>query len=141
MKMPDVNILMYAYRQESERHAHYFEWLTKLVESKEPFGLSTLVLSGFVRIVTNKKIFKPARSLEDALLFINQLLEQPNAVVINPGGNHWPIFSELLEETKSTGKLVADAQHAAIAIENGCSWVTADTDFVRFEKKLRWELL
>jgi predicted nucleic acid-binding protein len=33
---------------------------------------------------------------------------------------------------------VADAVHAAVAIENGCEWVTADTDFSRFVPPLRW---
>ena len=39
-------------------------------------------------------------------------------------------------------KLVADAQHAAIALEHGCTWVTRDADFEGFRGSgLRVELL
>jgi predicted nucleic acid-binding protein len=39
----------------------------------------------------------------------------------------------------ATGKLVADAQHAAVAIENGCTLASRDGDFARFEGAgLRW---
>ncbi len=37
----------------------------------------------------------------------------------------------------ATGKLLADAQHAAVAIEHGCTLVTCDSDFSRFPR-LRW---
>jgi hypothetical protein len=39
------------------------------------------------------------------------------------------------------GKLIADAAHAALAIETGCEWITADTDFARFAPLLRWRHL
>jgi len=37
--------------------------------------------------------------------------------------------------------MVADAAHAALAIEYGCGWVTADSDFARFSPVLRWRHL
>ncbi|MGA2712459.1 MAG: PIN domain-containing protein [Bryobacteraceae bacterium] len=51
---------------------------------------------------------------------------------------HWTIFRQLCEDGKLKGKLVADAVHAAVAIESGCEWATADTDFARFAPLLRW---
>ncbi len=37
---------------------------------------------------------------------------------------------------------MADAQHAAVAIENGCVWVTRDADFTSFVPHgLRLEIL
>jgi predicted nucleic acid-binding protein len=50
---------------------------------------------------------------------------------------HWRIFRQLCEGANVRGKLVADAVHAALAIESGCEWVTADTDFSRFAPPLR----
>jgi predicted nucleic acid-binding protein len=39
-------------------------------------------------------------------------------------------------------KSVADAQHAARAIEHGCKWVTRDDDFAKFSPfGLDWEHL
>jgi predicted nucleic acid-binding protein len=35
----------------------------------------------------------------------------------------------------------ADAAHAALAIETGCEWISADTDFARFSPLLRWQHL
>jgi len=38
--------------------------------------------------------------------------------------------------------LVAHAQHAALAISGGCTWVTRDRDFSKFEPHgLRWQHL
>lgn len=53
------------------------------------------------------------------------------------GLEHWRIFRTLLSETNAAGKLVADAYHAALAIEQGCEWLSADADFGRF-RGLRW---
>ena len=39
--------------------------------------------------------------------------------------------------TQARGSIVADAQHAALAIEHGCEWISFDRDFSRFPG-LRW---
>lgn len=57
MLMPDVNVLVYAHRADLEAHRPYREWLADLVNGPEPFGLSILVAVGFVRVVTNRRIF------------------------------------------------------------------------------------
>jgi hypothetical protein len=61
--------------------------------------------------------------------------------VVRPGLDHWQIFRRLCTEMQLKGNLVADAVHAAVAIESGCEWVTADTDFARFGPLLRWKHL
>lgn len=48
------------------------------------------------------------------------------------------IFEKLCREARATGKMVADAQHAAIAVEHGCTMVSTDSDFNRFAG-LRWQ--
>jgi toxin-antitoxin system PIN domain toxin len=136
--MPDVNILIYAYREESPNHARYHQWLKRLATGPEPFALSELVLHGFIRVVTNPRIFDPPATSSQALQFLDALLARPNCSVIRPGPSHWSIFRQLCEAGESRGKLVADAVHAALAIESGCEWVTADTDFARFAPALRW---
>ena len=55
----------------------------------------------------------------------------------DPGPTHWKILRTLCENGKLQRKLVADAVHAALAIETGCEWVSADTDFARFAPQLR----
>ena len=141
MQSPDVNILIYAHRQESPAHQRYAELLTALATGPEPFAISELVLHGFVRVVTNPRIFAPASTPRQAFQFAEQLLTRPNCTLIRPGPEHWDIFRGLCEERGLIGKLAADAVHAALAIESGCEWVSADTDFARFSPPLRWRHL
>jgi len=130
--LPDVNILIYAHRLESPEHARYAEWLQALAIGPEPFALSELGASGFVRIVTNPKIWDEPTSTEDALEFIERLRRRTNARLLVPGPSSWEIFARLCRAARARGKLVADAYHAALAIEHGCELVTVDGDFARF---------
>jgi hypothetical protein len=141
MLMPDVNVLVYAHREEAHAHDRYAAWLTELATGVEPFALSELALHGFLRVVTNPRIFDPPSTVRDALQFVDELIARPACSLIRPGPNHWSIFRRLCEDGKLKGKIVADAAHAALAIESGCEWVTADTDFVRFAPPLRWRHL
>jgi hypothetical protein len=134
---PDVNVLVYAHREELPEHAACRSWLEQLVEADAGFGLSDLVLSGFVRIVTHPRVFKTPTPLGLALEFASELRSRPNRVPIEPGLRHWGIFQRLCRESGAKGNLVADAYLAALAIESGCEWVTTDRDYSRFSG-LRW---
>jgi uncharacterized protein len=135
--MVDVNVLVYAHRPDMGEHAAYARYLTDLATGEARFGCSELALSGFVRVVTNPKVFRQPTPTPVALEFCRELLGRPNAVRIRPGPTHWSIFERLCDATGATGKLVADAFHAALAIEHGCEWISADGDFARFSG-LRW---
>ena len=139
MLLPDVNVLVYAHREDSsEDHPLFAEWLTGLATGPEPFALSVLVLAGLARIATNPRIFARPSTLDEVLSFSAELVERPTARVVTPGSAHLQIFEELCRRSGATGKLVADAQHAAVAIEHGCTLVTTDSDFDRFPA-LRWQ--
>jgi toxin-antitoxin system PIN domain toxin len=130
--LPDVNVLVYAHRAESPEHPRYGDWLRRLAEGAEPYGLSELGASAFVRIVTNPKIWSEPTSVEQALEFIDRLRRRSNARLLTHGPGSWDVFSRLCRAARARGKLVADAYHAALAIEHGCEFVTADADFARF---------
>ena len=139
MLLPDVNVLVYAHVEDSTPdHAEYAGWVTNLAIRPEPFALSVLALSGFVRIVTNPRIFDAPSTLDQAFAFVSSLLERPTARVVGPGPSHLELFERLCRESGATGKLVADAQHAAVAVEHGCTLVSTDADFSRFPG-LRWQ--
>jgi uncharacterized protein len=104
------------------------------------FGVSSLALSGLLRIVTNPKIFKTADQPATALSFCAMLLDAPNSVAVEPGERHWAIFADLCMRTNARGNLVPDAWFAALAIEHGCEWVTLDRDLALFPA-LQWRLL
>lgn len=140
--MPDVNILIYAHREDEPAHGFYRPWMEALVNSGAPFGLSALVAVAFVRIVTHPRFHDAPTPLPTALEVINRLREAPGCRWFLPGTRHWELVSGLCRNTQVAGKLVADAQHAALAMEQGCRWVTRDEDFARFAPHgLEWELL
>lgn len=135
MQLPDVNVLIYAHREDAPEHEPYAAWLESLTTSDEPFALSDVILSGFLRIVTNPRVFDPATPMDTALAFCQRLVDWPRASLIAPSHRHWELFAGLCRDIK--GPLVADAYIAALAIEHGCQLVTTDSDFARFPG-LRW---
>jgi len=138
MKLVDTNILIYANRRDAERHEEYRAWVQALIDGPEPYAVSDFAVSGMVRVVTDRRIFKDtATSLSEALEFGTALREGPHAIVINPGGRFWSIFTGLCEQIGASGKLVPDALLAALALEHGCEVISADRDFGKFPG-LRW---
>ena len=132
MILPDVNVLLYAFRADAGDHSRYKAWLESVINGAAAYGVSPQVLSGVVRVSTHPRIFARPNSAVDAFGFCRALLEQPNATVVTPGDRHWVIFEDLCRQSKATGNLVQDAWFAALAIEHGCEWVTADQDYARF---------
>jgi uncharacterized protein len=135
--LPDVNVLVYAHREDTAEHAVCYDWLLATMKGDAPFGLSDTVLSSVVRIATHPKIFKHPSRLDVALAFTAGLLAQPNAVAVRPGPRHWDIFTRLCRESGARGNILANAYLAALAIESGCEWITTDGDFARFSG-LKW---
>jgi toxin-antitoxin system PIN domain toxin len=135
--LPDVNVLVYAHRKDSAHHAACRRWLEATLGGEARYAVSELVLSGFIRVVTHRKIFNEPSTLQDALTLAEQIRDQPNASLIEPGERHWTIFRRLCLEAKAKGNLVPDAYLAALAIESGCEWITTDRDFSRFPG-LKW---
>mgnify|MGYP005860865919 CR=1 FL=1 len=132
MKLCDVNVLIYAHREESPEHAAYATYIREMADGVSAFGLSEAVLSGFVRIVTNPKIFRQPTPVATAFKFCESLRRRPQSVLLRPGERNWQIFQQLCSAVEAKGKLVADAWHAALAIEHGCEWISTDGDFARF---------
>jgi len=137
--LPDVNILVHAFRSDASHHAVCRTWLDAVVNGDARFGMAPQVLSGVIRVVTHPKVFVVPSSLEEVLRFCNILLAQPHCVVIQPGERHWQIFTRICLEAEARGNLVPDAWFAALAIESGCEWITLDRDYARFPD-LRWRV-
>jgi uncharacterized protein len=137
MFLADVNVLVYAHREDAPHHAQCRRWLETVINGDEAYGISDLVLSGFLRVVTHPKVFVRPSTTAEALAFTRQFRGQPNGVVVAPGERHWAIFERLCIEAGVRGNRVPDAYLAALAIESACEWVTTDRDFSRFVG-LRW---
>jgi uncharacterized protein len=106
MQLPDVNVLIYAHREDAPEHDRYAAWLRSLTEADEPFAISETVLASVIRIVTNPKIFDPPSPTEAAVAFCQRLVDWPRAVMIVPSRRHWDIFTSLCANIR--GPLVAD---------------------------------
>ena len=132
MLLFDVNIWVYAHREDSPNHDQYWKFVHSIIENDNPFAVSTQVLSGFLRIVTHPKIFNPPSPISTALQFCHQIINHQDAVSVFPSNRHWEIFEKLCSSTEAKGNLIPDAFFAALAIESGCTWVTSDRDFSRF---------
>jgi uncharacterized protein len=138
MTLADVNVLVYALRKDSAHHAVCKAWLDRMVAGEARFAVSPLVLCGVVRITTNPRIFQQPSTLDEALGFCDDLLDQPHREIVRPGERHWAIFKRLCLESNIRGPRVSDAWFAALAIEHACTWISYDRDFVRFPG-LHWE--
>lgn len=137
MDLPDVNVLVYAHREDVADHQKYRTWLEHLCNRQEAYGLADIVLSGFVRVITSRAIFPVPTSLPRALEAVEALRARANAVTVAPGPRHWALFTDVCRKADARGNLVSDAWLAALAIEHGCDLVTTDRDFSRFPG-LKW---
>jgi toxin-antitoxin system PIN domain toxin len=133
MMLVDVNVLVYAHRPEMADHVRYRKWLFEAIGGPAPFAVSELVLSGFVRVVTNPRVYKDPTPTREAIA----IRDRSNCVRLTPGPRNWAIFADLCGRSGATWNAVPDAYHAALAIEHGCEFITTDKDFGRFPG-LRW---
>ena len=138
MNLFDVNVLVYAFRRDAERHKVYRSWLLKLLQSDSAFAVSEQVLSSVIRLSTHPKIFKEPSPLEESIAFTEAIRKHPTCRVVRPADHHWGIFIRLCESTRARANLVTDAWYAALAIESGCVWMTTDRDYSRFPG-LKWQ--
>lgn len=140
MESPDVNVLVHAFRKDSESHILCHEWLENRINDSKLLAISSIVLSGFIRIVTHPKIFKQPSSLDEVLSFCETIRSFPNLVFIEPSKRHWKIFLKLAEQVNPKGNEVPDVWLAALAIEHQCCWITLDKVFLKYSG-LQVELL
>jgi toxin-antitoxin system PIN domain toxin len=137
VKLPDVNLLLYAVDEASPHHDRAQPWLENTLSGTEEIGFAWSVLLGFVRISTNPVVFGQALSAAEALDLVDSWLAQPVATVARPSSRHASVLRRLLEPLGTAGNLTTDAHLAALAIEHGAELLSRDTDFSRFEG-LRW---
>lgn len=138
MKVIDVNVLLYAVNQDGEPHAEVRRWWHAALNGDESIGLPWIVLSGFLRIATNPRVYPEPLTADQALGEVESWLSVEVATTVSEKPDHWPVFRNLLAETGTAGNLATDAHLAALAITHDATLVSCDNDFARFNG-LRWE--
>lgn len=133
----DVNVLVYAFDRSSPQHDRARAVLESHRASPEFMLLFPSVVAGFLRVMTDRRIFAEPVPPMAAVAFIDGLLAGPSVRIAQPGARHWPIVRGLVETYQPRGPEIPDVILAASAIELGLTWVSYDRGFARF-RELRW---
>ncbi|WP_035347258.1 TA system VapC family ribonuclease toxin [Edaphobacter aggregans] len=134
----DANILLYAYDAEAAQHRVARAYLERVFSAPDPIGLPVHSIAAFLRIMTHPGLRSGRFSLEEAIETVDEWLSLPQVRLLAPGERHWALLRRTLLEGRATGRLVTDAEIAAITMEYGGELQTNDRDFARFPG-LRWK--
>lgn len=132
MVIPDANLLLYATDTECPDHDSAAKWWQKTLQGEEEVGLCSVVAFAFVRLATNRKVFRQPLSVKDACARVANWLEFPNVIWLDAEMKDFAAASKLLLHAGTGANLVTDAQIAAIAQRTGGSIRSCDHDFARF---------
>lgn len=132
----DANLLVYAHVQSYEQHHGARAWFEEQLTSLPRVGLPWPSLLGFVRLVTNPRVFSEPESIPDAWAQVEAWLDADSTWTPVPTSRHRDVLTACLENTTRAND-VPDAHLAALAIEHGLRLATTDHGFARFER-LTW---
>lgn len=128
---PDVNLLVAASRGDHPHYAASRAWLSRSLiaaAAGTAFTVMPMVMASFLRLVTSPKIFKRPAHIDDAIAFMDALLEQPG-VHMATLGPEWPTLRQLCLDKTLTANDLPDAWLAAATLQLGEHLVTFDSDF------------
>jgi toxin-antitoxin system PIN domain toxin len=137
MILPDVNILIYAHDETSKDHVAARQWWEDHLNGTRMIGLSWVVILGFIRLLTNPRIYQNPYPPSEILAIVGSWLQHPHIRIIHPSEHHFALLSKLIEQIGVAGNLTTDAHLAVLATERGLILQTTDADFARFPG-LKW---
>jgi toxin-antitoxin system PIN domain toxin len=132
VRLPDVNLFVYAYDTFSPQHEPAKQWLEDALSGTETVAFAWVALLGFIRLTTSRQRLASPWSAEQALDVVDSWLTQPVATVVHPTPRHASVLRDLLVPLGAGGNLTTDAHLAALAIEHGATLCSSDVDFSRF---------
>lgn len=138
MILVDANLLIYAHVGSFPQHARARAWLDGQLGGGGPVGLPWPSLLGFLRIVTNARVFERPEPIGEAWRQVEAWLDADACWIPQPTDRHQELLAKLVASGGIQASLVPDAHLAALAIEHGLTLCSTDGDFARFAG-LRWE--
>jgi toxin-antitoxin system PIN domain toxin len=132
MILLDVNLLLYAVNDDLPQSPRARAWLEEVLSGSRRVGLPWVVILAFLRLTTNPRVFEHPLTIERASAYIDEWLALPVVRPVIPGHGHWMILSNLLAVSGAGGNLTTDAHLAALALEQGYTLYSTDSDFKRF---------
>ncbi len=133
MILPDINLLLYAYNQDSSQYSIANSWWKEMINSQQTIILPNEILFGFIRIATNKRLGEACVSLKQAKKTVDSWLQSPNTVQIFPDHGHYDRVLNLMLRSGLEGSILSDAILASYAIPHVATLCSNDDDFSRFE--------
>ena len=127
----DINVLVAAARSDHAQHAVAQKWLNDFLDTPypaPPLLLTMPVVAGFIRLVTNSRVFKEPTSPAEALDYIKNLLSIPEISRVEKS-NEWDSFYKLVSEKNLAANDVPDAWLASLAISLSEPFATFDKGF------------
>lgn len=128
----DVNLWVYAFRQDSPQHLAAKAEMEVETGSAERFLFNLAVAASFLRLVTNSRLFVHPSPLDEAWTFVDTLASRQRAVRVEVDEMTWGIFKHLGIASRTAGNEVPDALLASLAIRHGATFITNDRRFERF---------
>jgi len=138
VKIVDTNILINAVNSAAAHHTICRRWMEDALTGDEHIGLNWIAISGFLRVATRPRVFVQPLAVDEAILRVQEWLDVPCTLIVEPAVEHWTLFKELILAVGTAGNLTTDAHLAALAISHDSTLVSCDTDFARF-RRLKWE--
>jgi toxin-antitoxin system PIN domain toxin len=135
MTLVDVNLLVYAFQPASPHHEAARSWLDALRE--RPFWVADEALLGFMRIVTNSRIFATPSTVAEALEFVAALRGSPGWRELPRTATRWATLQRVCDATGARAAGLSDAWLAVLALEQDAVLASADRDFAAIPG-LRW---
>lgn len=137
MLIPDINLLVYAYNSDAPEHRKARIWWETTLSSTGTVALPWVVLLGFIRVMTSRRILVTPLTVAEAIGHIRTWLDQPQTQIVHAGPRHLDLLDELAASARGGSELTTDLHLAALAIEHQAELHSNDSDFSRFPG-LRW---
>lgn len=108
-----------------------------LLNGRVPVGLPWIAVSGFIRLMTNRRVLERPLDVARAVECAREWLARESVRILQPGERFGDVFLDYLTTLGTAGNLTTDAQLAALAVEHQTELHSNDADFHRFPG-LRW---
>ena len=142
MIVPDINLLVYVYKDEVPFHDVALGWWESLINGQETIGIPWAVATGFIRVIANPRAMGTPVPPRQSIEVVRQWFSYEHIRPLTPGPQHLYYLGETLSATGSSATMAAanrvpDAHIAALAIEHDAEVHTGDEGFRRY-RGLRW---
>ncbi len=129
----DVNVLLYASDQSSDRHIRARRFIESCAAGPEILCLTWQTLMSYLRIATHPRIFSAPLSPDEALGNVAALIALPHVRTVSELDGFVDAYKHVAGEMPVRGNLVPAAHIAAILFQHGVRTLYSnDRDFMKF---------